>query len=81
MRALWERITYNLATKKLQLLKDKIGKNFLYLMVDETTDTRGQYLANLIIGILDGNLPGESYLLSSKPIGENQLWNNLQVCE
>lgn len=42
-------------------------------MVDETTDTRGQYLANLIIGILDGNLPGESYLLSSKPIGENQL--------
>jgi hypothetical protein len=37
-----------------------------YLEVDETTDSRGRYIANLLIGSLCGENSSESYLISTK---------------
>lgn len=33
-------------------IKEKIGQNYVYLIVDETTDPRGLYVANLLVGVL-----------------------------
>jgi hypothetical protein len=54
--------------KAMNEIKEKIGKNFIYIVVDETTDTRGLYIANLLVGVMNKNFSGKPYLLASKQL-------------
>lgn len=45
-----------------------IGDNHFYIVVDETTDNAGRYIAHLLIGILKDNVSNRSYLISSKQL-------------
>ena len=60
----------------LTKIKEIIGNNNIYLVVDETTDTCGRYIANLLIGILDENYAGKSYLLATQELDRT---NNVTI--
>lgn len=51
-------------TKTLQKIKDYIGENPIYLIVDETTDSCKRYALNVLVGKLDG-VPSQPMLLST----------------
>lgn len=36
--------------ESMQEVRARIADNYVYIIVDETTDARGKYIANLIIG-------------------------------
>lgn len=57
-------------------IKKLIGDNYFYIVVDETTDSSGRYMAHLLIGVLEEEKPGISYLISSKQIDKT---NNLTI--
>jgi len=40
-------------------IKEKIGQNFIYIVVDKTTDARGLYIANLLVGVMNKNFSGK----------------------
>lgn len=54
-------------TEVISEIRTLIGNNFIYFEVDETTDSAGRYIANLLIGCLNGN-SSKSYLISSKQL-------------
>ena len=56
--------------KTMNEIKEKIGNNFIYIIVDETTDLRGLYIANLLVGVLNKNYAGRPYLLASKQLNK-----------
>jgi hypothetical protein len=56
-------LCYNETIKKI---RDKIGINKIWICVDETTDIKGQKVANLIVGILRSDKYEPSFLLNSK---------------
>lgn len=41
------------------------GKN-IWVSIDETTDSLGRFIANLVIGTLETDDPGQTFLLNSK---------------
>ena len=47
-------------------IKHRIGDNYLWFAVDETTDSCGRYVASLIVGILNENFPSRGYVVSLK---------------
>jgi hypothetical protein len=51
-------------------IMNKIRSNIIghkiWVSVDETTDVQGRYIANVIIGTLEVNKPGQVYLLNSE---------------
>lgn len=49
-------------------IKKKIGQHFIYIVVYETTDTRGLYIANLLVGVMNKNFSGKLCLLTSKQL-------------
>lgn len=58
-------------------IKKKVGENYFYLVVDETTDSCGRYIAHALIGVLgETNDYGRSYLIASKQLEKT---NNLSV--
>ena len=52
----------------MQQIKKIIGNNYIWFTVDETTDTCGRYIANLIIGVLNEDIVTEGFLISSKEL-------------
>lgn len=54
------RVNHSILTK----IKNKIGENNIW--IDETTDTNGRYVANLLVGILKSNTPTRPFLLTCK---------------
>lgn len=54
---------YNAA---LQTIRTDIGKNYVWISVDETTDVQGRQIANLIVGKLCENENTKPHLLASK---------------
>ncbi|KAL4098928.1 hypothetical protein QTP88_023441 [Uroleucon formosanum] len=56
--------------KTMNEIKEKIGNNFIYVVVDETTDARGLYIANLLVGVLNKDYAGRPYLLASKQLNK-----------
>lgn len=52
--------------KTLSEIKNIIGENNIWIVVDVTTDTNGRYVANLLIGILKSNTLIHSFLLACK---------------
>lgn len=54
----------------IQQIKAIIGSNYIWFTVDETTDSCGRYIANLMIGILCHEVPTKGYLISSKELSK-----------
>ena len=61
----------------LQKLREKVGKNFVYITVDETIDARGLQIANVLIGVLESGRPGQPFLLASKQLEKT---NSNTIC-
>ncbi|KAL4105112.1 hypothetical protein QTP88_020384 [Uroleucon formosanum] len=53
-------------TDILKKIRENVGSSFIYFCIDETTDPRGKYVANFIVGKLNVDSPSKSYLLASK---------------
>jgi hypothetical protein len=49
-------------------IKQIVGSNFIYIIVDESTDKFGRHIAHLLIGVLHEDILGRSYLISSKQL-------------
>lgn len=49
-------------------IKQKVKNNFIYFIVDETTDVCGRYIANLLVGTLGTSSPSKSYLIACKEL-------------
>uniref|UniRef100_A0A2S2R4M2 Uncharacterized protein n=2 Tax=Sipha flava TaxID=143950 RepID=A0A2S2R4M2_9HEMI len=52
--------------RRFKKIRENIGSLFIYFCIDETTDLRGKYIANFIVGKLNVDSPIKSYLLASK---------------
>ncbi len=52
--------------KTLQAMRDEIGESKIWVQIDETTDTVGRAVANVIVGTLDPNKTYKSFLLTSE---------------
>lgn len=62
--------------KTMNEIKNTIAGNMFWIAVDETTDAKGRYVANLIIGILDENTAPKPFLISVKQLEKT---NNLTI--
>ena len=49
-------------------IRKNIGNNFIWFTVDESTDARGRYIANLLVGVLNNNESSEPYLIASRQL-------------
>ncbi len=49
----------------LRKVREKVGSHYVYITVDETTDARGDYVANLLIGTLTRSEVGSPFLIAS----------------
>lgn len=47
-------------------IREKIKGNKIWVSIDETTDSEGRYVANVIIGTLNTDAPGKTYLLTTE---------------
>ncbi|KAL4092191.1 hypothetical protein QTP88_026733 [Uroleucon formosanum] len=47
---------------------EKIGDSYIYLVVDETTDINGSYIANLLVGVLNEQSPSKPFLIACKKL-------------
>lgn len=54
--------------KTMSEIRELIGNVYIYFVVDETTNTCGRYIANLLIGVLSENVPGQAYLIGLKQL-------------
>ncbi|KAL4135075.1 hypothetical protein QTP88_006732 [Uroleucon formosanum] len=52
----------------LKKIREKLTNNFIYIMVYETTDSRGLYICSLIVGILHPEIMPTSFLISCKEL-------------
>ncbi|KAJ4427020.1 hypothetical protein ANN_26819 [Periplaneta americana] len=50
----------------LAYVRRYIGSNYIWIAVNETTDIKGCYVVNLVIGKLDGEISPTPFLISSK---------------
>jgi len=60
----------------ISTIKQIIGNNYIYFIVDETIDNCGRYIAHLLIGSLCEDNVSKSYLISSKQLEKT---NNLTI--
>lgn len=49
--------------KTLKKIREMIGERNVFVSIDETTDSMGRYVANVIVGVLEAHSPGEQFLL------------------
>ncbi|XP_023215156.1 uncharacterized protein LOC111617975 [Centruroides sculpturatus] len=49
-------------------IRDNLKDSYLWFSVDETTDSLGRYVANLIVGKLDADGPSRAYLIYTKQL-------------
>lgn len=54
--------------KILKTIRNTIGDNHIWFSVDETTDSCGRYVANLIVGVLNEETPTKGFLISCKQL-------------
>lgn len=52
--------------KTLNSIRSLIGDSNIWLTLDETTDLKGRYIANLLVGVLKNDMPTQPYLISCK---------------
>lgn len=51
-------------------IKSMLNDKFLWISVDETTDCKGRYIANLLIGVLDSAMKSTPFLISVKELNK-----------
>ena len=47
----------------LQKIRKRIGERNVFVSIDETPDSMGRYVANVIVVVLEAHSPGEQFLL------------------
>jgi hypothetical protein len=57
----------------LENKRGNIGNAFIWVAVDETTDSMGRFIVNLVAGKLDIEVPSNSYLICSKILHHTNL--------
>ena len=57
-----------LAEEVIDDIRNRVGDQYAYIMVDETTDARGSLIVNLLLGILRPETAGEPYLIASSEV-------------
>lgn len=60
----------DLYNSTIECIQEKIGENYVWFAVDETTDTCGRYVANFVIGKLSNEDAGHPYILTSKVLAQ-----------
>jgi len=61
-------------------MKEKIGKRFIYIIVNETTDVRDLYINTFLMGSLNKDYNVQPYLFTSKQLKKLKLlWPDLGV--
>lgn len=60
----------NLLSKEYKRKKENIRNNFIYVVVDETTDGRGLYIAGLLEGVLNKDFAGHPYILAYEQLNK-----------
>ena len=60
-----------------QILECVNGKK-IYVSIDEITDSEGRYVANVVIGTLETNSPGQIFLLTLEVL---EVFNHIQICK
>lgn len=61
--------------ERMEEIRTMVKNKYIWISVDETTDSVGRYIANLIVGVLDGNA-SPCYLVA---VGQLAQTNNLTV--
>lgn len=54
--------------KTIEKIREKIGDSYIYVVVDETTDINGSYIANLLVGVLNEQNASKPFLISCKKL-------------
>ena len=62
--------------KKIEEIKNELKDDYIWLSVDETTDTMGRHVCNVLVGPLNKNKPNKSYLLNTEFIPKT---NNMTI--
>ena len=63
-------------SEKIEEIKNELKDDYIWLSVDETTDTMGRHVCNVLVGPLNQNKPNKSYLLNTEFIPKT---NNLTI--
>jgi hypothetical protein len=66
-RTISRKCVSKLYEENLQKIRNLVGDNYIWFSVDETTDANGRYIANFIVGILNGE-PSPSHLIAVKEL-------------
>lgn len=65
-------------TDVLQNIRGYIGSSYIFFSVNKTTESRGKYVANFIVGELNADSLSKFYLLTSKVLEKN---NNSTIAQ
>jgi hypothetical protein len=60
-------------------IRKSIGESDICIIVDETTDITGRYMANIVVSKLTSYEAGHPYLLASKSLEKNKPFNRHSV--
>ena len=52
-----------LATRIVNKIRNSVGKNKIWVSIDETSDVEGRFLTNVVVGTLKHEQPGEFNVL------------------
>lgn len=52
----------------LNRIRSCVADNKIWVSMDETTDAEWRYVANVVVGVLRGDRPGEKFLISSEAL-------------
>ena len=52
----------------LDKIRISVGDNKIWVSIDEATDVNGRFIANVIIGVLKEDSPGEIFLLTCEEL-------------
>jgi len=53
-----------LATRIVNKIRNSVGKNKIWVSIDETSDVDGRFLTNVVVGTFKHEQPGEIFLLA-----------------
>jgi hypothetical protein len=61
-------VSYWVNSQRIKKIEEDISENYIWISVDETTDVKGRYIANMIVGKLTQEEAGNSHLLAPKEL-------------
>lgn len=64
--------------KKIGSIKRYVNNKNIWICIDETTDVEGRYVANVIIGTLEIDAPGKTFLFNSEVLDQT---NHKTICK